>query len=1153
MIKSIITLIFSLAIFQISYSQENANKDVKENIKTARYDIIVNFNKTYKDLLLPKEEIKSIAQKRNIPIFLELENNVTATLQYFDESNFPIYYSTKNVGAANSVGATALRPGGDLGLNLTGNGITVGIYDQTRPKPDHVEFGNRLTQIDGSSENLSNHATHVTGTVLASGVNSGARGMAYEATGWAFNWDSDLSKMNANAYDPVEKNNGHIVSNHSYGIVTGWYRNSSGAWVWSGNPSVSPEEDYRFGFYSTKSKGLDDLAFAKPYYTIVWAAGNDRNDVGDGTRPPDGPEDTIGPEGVAKNVITVGAVNSVSSYTGPTSVAMSSFSSWGPTDDGRIKPDLVGVGVNVFSTTIANGGTTDSYGSLSGTSMASPNVAGSLVLLQQLYKERNNNDFMLAATLKALILNTTKEAGQHDGPDYVFGWGLLDAKAAAEIILNEDGSSNLIREEVLSNGSTYEFEFISDGVTPIRATIAWTDPSGNVSPISLNPTDLKLVNDLDLRIFDDQGKEFFPWSLDPSRGATGPARQTEDNFRDNIEQVFIASPEARKYTISVSHKGNLVNGGQNFSLVMTAGSLQGSTETLYWIGPDNGQWDDVNNWSFSREGSSSNKLPESGTRVVFDGKVSLVALNNQVEISSLNVFGDSNVEIDLNGNNIQVRDGLRIAGNATLIKNGKITFATESNNTQLISLINTEFDGVELIIDQGLWSLLESTTLDELTINSSLSVTPTHLRINKLSINNTGSLAGAIQELDFKKKVEITSEAFFSSNLRFNFTGVESSEFVNSSTRPIREVIMSGSGILMFQSESPVDRLILSGGIFIQNSEMLPVNYLQFRNGGDLKLGDRNSILVQENIESTNSGNNRSVISSENRGVIIHDLYKKYCLEGVDVINVDLQGDAIINLGENSQIVNSNNWIQLRCEDVLFADFRVDYACLGGVTEFINLSEGEIDNYIWLINGEQVSSGQNLFFQFENTGLFEVDLIISSGEFETQIQKVVNVATSNLAKPNIVINGDLLTSQSPGERYQWYFNGSPIEGATSRSYQTTGDGSYQVAIFGGNCNRISDPVIITAIVQQEPDLSRFGVFVGPNPTNGMINVAISNEYIGEIEIDVLDVTGKLIRNQGIYKADQDLEIELQLIGPKGLYLLLIKTNNYILRKKIIKN
>src|SRR5690606_17562621 len=162
-------------------------------------------------------------------------------------------------------------------------------------------------------------------------------------------------------------------------------------------------------------------------------------------------------------------VNGVADYKGPGDVTMSPFSSWGPVDDGRIKPDLVAMGMNVFSTAI-NEEQSDSYTTLSGTSMAAPNATGSLFLLQELYHSRNAGRYMRAATLKALAIHTAKEAGLAPGPDYMYGWGLLDVKSAAEMIINENGSSNIIRELVLQNNQVYEFDFISDGISPAKVT-----------------------------------------------------------------------------------------------------------------------------------------------------------------------------------------------------------------------------------------------------------------------------------------------------------------------------------------------------------------------------------------------------------------------------------------------------------------------------------------------------------------------------------------------------------------------------------------------------------------------------------------------------------------------------------------------------------
>jgi hypothetical protein len=162
-------------------------------------------------------------------------------------------------------------------------------------------------------------------------VQLAAKGMASKATATTWDYDNDEAEMASLAKGDES---GLLISNHSYGTVLGFFKDDEGKWAWAGNSTISSLEDYRFGFYSERSKTIDQIAFNAPYYTIVWAGGNDRANVGDGSHPPDGGTtgyDILGPDGVSKNIITVGAAEKVLSYTGPSSVVMSNFSSWGPT------------------------------------------------------------------------------------------------------------------------------------------------------------------------------------------------------------------------------------------------------------------------------------------------------------------------------------------------------------------------------------------------------------------------------------------------------------------------------------------------------------------------------------------------------------------------------------------------------------------------------------------------------------------------------------------------------------------------------------------------------------------------------------------------------------------------------------------------------
>ncbi|MCF8358191.1 MAG: S8 family serine peptidase [Prolixibacteraceae bacterium] len=506
---------------------------------------------------MKKSEAERWAVRNNKPIRFT-SDRVFYELQYISDDSIPQYYRTTNVNAAATILTNKVHPSGGLGLSLTGSGMTVHEWDGGSALTTHQEFGSRVTVGDGSSDNF--HATHVAGTIMASGVDPNAKGMAYQADLRSFDWNSDVSEM------ATEAASGALVSNHSYGYNRGWYYSSSGDWIWYGNTSISTTEDYRFGFYDSNSENWDIIANYAPYYLICKAAGNDRGEYpGAGAPyPPDGPYDCIGQLGVAKNILTIGAVNDIpGGYTGPSDVVMSSFSSWGPADDGRIKPDIVANGVGLYST--YNSGN-DSYASMNGTSMATPSVTGSLVLLQQHYNNLNSS-YMLASTLKALVIHTADEAGPNDGPDYMNGWGLMNTAKAANLITTNQ-NNNVISEHLLSTGSSYTRDVVANGSEPLKATIVWNDPSGTPPQASLDPSTPMLVNDLDLRITQSQNT-FYPWKLDRDNEGNAATNATKNDV-DNVEVVFISNPvQGETYTITVDHDGSLSGGSQVFSLIVS--------------------------------------------------------------------------------------------------------------------------------------------------------------------------------------------------------------------------------------------------------------------------------------------------------------------------------------------------------------------------------------------------------------------------------------------------------------------------------------------------------------------------------------------------------------------------------------------------------
>ncbi|NHA08030.1 S8 family serine peptidase [Mucilaginibacter sp. HC2] len=527
----------------------------------------------------------SLAASKGWSVQRHTRNGNLVSLQGVNSLGFPIYLIThNNTTSAATTGTNTVQPGGSLGLNLSGSSTflnnKLAIWDGGSIYTAHQEFaGKNITIKDGSS--VLDHTTHVAGTMIARGVYAPAKGMAFNAaTLQSFDYNSDVAEMSAAA-------SGLLLSNHSYGDEAGWnFNDTNNRWEWYGLPGDSV--DYTFGFYDTRAQAWDKIAYNAPYYLIVESAGNSRSSNGpavgadyygyksktDQTLVDKGPRpagisdnngyDIISTTGNAKNILTVGGVNPLPF--GPSSrqdITTAFFSSWGPTDDGRIKPDIVGNGVNVLSVGVANPA---AYLTLSGTSMAAPNITGSLYLLQEYYAQKNGGAFMRAATLKGLVCQTAFDGG-NVGPDYIYGWGLLNTKKAAQAI-TDNGTKSIISENSLQQGQKQTFTVVASGNDVLSATISWTDPEGTPNADgTINNRSPKLVNDLDIRISDGT-TTYNPWVLNPD--APAAAATTGDNIRDNIEQVYISNTTPGKsYTITVSHKGTLKQGPQAYSLIVT--------------------------------------------------------------------------------------------------------------------------------------------------------------------------------------------------------------------------------------------------------------------------------------------------------------------------------------------------------------------------------------------------------------------------------------------------------------------------------------------------------------------------------------------------------------------------------------------------------
>jgi hypothetical protein len=519
---------------------------------------------------------QSLAKKRGIPLQQNIGNGRILTFQGFSEIGEALYLRPEsNAQAAKMTKTNLLYPGGSLNTSLTGKSDSIkgklGMWDGGGVLTTHQEFNGRAVAqqaISGTNE----HATHVAGTLIAGGVSASARGMAYEADLKVWDYTNDNSEIST-------ASTSLLISNHSYGYQAGWvYDDTKKKWQWWGNDAVSTFEDYKFGLYDANTQTWDRIAYNAPNYLIVKSAGNSRNENGptsgeyyflktssdssNKARSKNDSYDIISTSGTAKNILTVGAATLSSVIpTKGAEVSMSSFSSWGPTDDGRIKPDVVAIGTSIFSTSNSSD---KGYATLSGTSMSSPQAAGSLFLIQQLYNRLNANRFMLASTLKAVAIHTAMDM-EAVGPDYKSGFGLIQLDNAAALIKNE-GKAHQLTEDKLTQGQTKTYTFTASGNGPLKATIAWTDPEATTSS-ALNDRTPRLVNDLDIRLTSGSAT-FLPFTLDP---ATPEALAVPgDNIRDNVEQIIISNTlPGQTFTLSISHKGVLKNSLQDFGLAVS--------------------------------------------------------------------------------------------------------------------------------------------------------------------------------------------------------------------------------------------------------------------------------------------------------------------------------------------------------------------------------------------------------------------------------------------------------------------------------------------------------------------------------------------------------------------------------------------------------
>jgi hypothetical protein len=504
-----------------------------------------------------------------------------------------------NDGAVGAIGAGPLAA---APYGLTGAGATIMVYDSGIADAGHSDFAGRITQTDSDSAvPTRSHSTHVAGSALGSGANSDGNDSAGNPNGGSANQWAGVApgaslatfgsfgpNQSADAlYTDTGDLNADVTSaiNGSGGIdlVTMSLGNNTGA---NGFPCS------QLGDYSNTAILLDEIvtgSIGGRELIYVESAGNERNQIcALPANNANAPYQTISSPAPAKNTIVVGAVNSDDD-------SMTNFSSWGPVDDGRLRPDVVAPGCQAagdegltstdFVDANSNGAldsgeAQNAYSVRCGTSMAAPAAAGAVALIVQQWRALHGaGSRPLPHTVKALLAHTATDLGPA-GPDYQNGFGLINAQAAVDVVRADATAPVIHVDEIdpplifVKDVDTWFFE--SDGSSAPRATLAWSDPPA--SPLAA----AQLVNDLDLRLRAPSGAIYQPRVLDPANPAD--AATTGDDELNVVELAVAGAAEAGTWRAIV--RGDSVpDGPQAYTLITSGAAAAGAPPAADAGGP----------------------------------------------------------------------------------------------------------------------------------------------------------------------------------------------------------------------------------------------------------------------------------------------------------------------------------------------------------------------------------------------------------------------------------------------------------------------------------------------------------------------------------------------------------------------------------------
>ncbi len=430
---------------------------------------------------------------------------------------------------------------------LTGKGIVVGVGDNVAGIY-HIDTKGKVINFNPAAR--TNHGQHINGIIGGTSIVDPLSASMAPGVSLIDHYYDNVLPITRD----MRRDFNMSITNNSYGLILSDCNYS--------------------GVYDAYSRMLDSICLANTDVLHVFAAGND-GQMQCGSFPA-GYGMIAGGYQPCKNVLTVGSI-ATDNIDAPTS-------SKGPVDDGRLKPEICAVGYSVYACIPI-----DTYKWAGGTSMASPQVAGAAALLSERYKT-TFGVLPQSDLLKTVLMNGATDIGR-PGPDFVFGYGMLDLHQSLRIL-----DSNRYFTDTITTGQLFSKTInVPANTAQLKVMLYWHDAAGG----SLSSK--QLINDLDLSVTDPSRLTHLPLCLDPAPGSVTTSATEHSDHTNNVEQVVINTPTAGGYNLLVSGT-SVPSGNRRFVLcydfipkgVQLTYPLGGETVSnsdsfrVYWDADNNG-------------------------------------------------------------------------------------------------------------------------------------------------------------------------------------------------------------------------------------------------------------------------------------------------------------------------------------------------------------------------------------------------------------------------------------------------------------------------------------------------------------------------------------------------------------------------------------